>query len=180
MKSLQNYINESLIEEGVMDKIEKIKTAIYKKLGSKRVTNAGTIIVTQWLSDLDYTDDDFASNPDFINKYNDISGRIVEVIKRLTGIKNPKEEYIHAYASTSYVFDTGITDKDELNKLWSDIFNKIESVCGNEVNAIEEKDKVMRASKIRNEMKEISIELMPELQWYTYIGIEMYTEDSLY
>lgn len=180
MKDITKYINESLIEEGIVDKIEKIQTAIYKKLNSKKVTNAGTIVVTQWFNEYEFNSSQDGTNPNFMKHYNDIAGRIVEVIKRITGIRNPKEEIFHAYASTSYIFDTGITDKNELDKLWSDIFSKVKGVCGNEVNDIKEKDNVFRASKLRNEIKELEIELLPELQWYTYIDVEMYVEDSLY
>ena len=179
MKDLKEYINESIVDESISDKFERIKTQLYKKLGSKYVTDAGTIIVTKWWSNFDdYGAPD--TNLDFEKKYHDIVGRIVEAIKKITGIKNPKEGSFHIYSAGTYIFNTGISDKDELNKLWDEIKTKVNNVCGNEVNSIKETETVFRASKVRNDIKELNIEMMPELYNYTYAAVELYVEDSLY
>jgi hypothetical protein len=179
MKNLNDYINESIVDESISEKFERIKTQIFKKLGSKYITDAGTIIVTKWWSNsYDYVAPD--NNLDFEKKYNDIVGRIVEVLKKITGIKNPKEGLFHTYSAGTYLFNTGISDKDELNKLWDEIKTKVNDVCGNEVNSIKETETVRRASKVRNDIKELNIEMMPEMHSYTYAAVELYVEDSLY
>ena len=178
MKDLKDFIVESTINESLSEKFENIKTAIYKKLGSKYVTDAGTIIVTKWYdsNEYDYTDE---NNPDFGKKYDDIVGRIVEVIKKITGIK-PDTKLFHAFSAGTYVFKTGISNPGDLTKLWDEIYNKVESICGNEVNSITDNDRVMRASKIRNDIKELNIEMMPAINSYQYAAIELYVADSLY
>lgn len=180
MKDLKDFIIESTVNESLSEKFEKIKTAIYKKFGSKYVTNAGTIIVTKWFDSGEYKYDyDAENNPDFGKKYDDIVGRVVEAIKKITGIK-PDTKSFHLLSAGTYVFETGISDSDELAKLWDEIRNKVENVCGTEVNAIKETKTVFRASKVRNDIKELNIEMMPSIHNCQYAAVELYVADSLY
>ena len=182
MKTLKECINESLIHEGFKDRFEKIKIDLYKKLNSKRILNAGTLIITGWFDGVNHTDGYDSVNDKFASEYANILSSIDSAIKKL--IKDTGEDItkkVGAWEPLKRVYDLKTVDKTELDELWYEICNVVQRICENRVNniTVRDNDRIYNGFKKVKGAKEVEIELMPELKWYEYISVRLYFEDQL-
>lgn len=156
MKSLVEKINESIIHEGFREKFNAARNKVLKLLKKEKSIN---FAVTSYFDRFGDTDIEVKAILD------EHVLKICKILEKILGVKPSEKVYDLPYSDGSYIFNVKNATDEELNEYWSDIYNHVEREFEKDVNDI----------KLNG--NEITLEVMPGIHRYYYIGIEKFDYD---